>query len=146
MRTAVTALLEGCGFDLVGVPEHFVQLVEVVERTTPNVAVVALPVPGANGLAAVRELSGAAPDCSVVVLSSFPGLRGAALEAGARALVGEDDLRALQTVLLDVACSAAQRTGVVMPDQRTRVRSPVPVSLPAVDGDTAGRVTWKPSS
>jgi len=146
MRAAVAALFRRCGFDVVGFPRDRVELAEVVGHAAPTVAVLALPVPGADGFTAVRDLSRSAPRCSVVVLSSFSGLRGAALEAGARAFVGEDDLRALQTILVDLACAAAHHTGGMLPAQGTRVTSLTTVSLPVVDGETAGTVSTNPWS
>jgi DNA-binding NarL/FixJ family response regulator len=67
--------------------------------------VVALPLTGMSGLRAVNEFSSAAPDCEIVLLSPSGSLELAALEAGARALVPEDDLRVLRSVALEVAAA-----------------------------------------
>jgi CheY-like chemotaxis protein len=100
LRHVVGRLLTRCGFTLGGTADGYQALRELVRATQPDVAVVTLPLPGMNGLRAVRDLREAAPHCQIVLLSAFGQLDVAALEAGAAALVPEDDPQALQAVLL----------------------------------------------
>lgn len=122
-RHVVGRLLGRCGFELGGTADGYLALRELVQSTQPDVAVVTLPLPGMNGLRAVRDLREAAPDCQVVLLSAFGQLDVAAVEAGAAALVPEDDLQALQLVLQGIA-SAPRRVDLSVPDQRGHMAVP----------------------
>lgn len=117
-RHVVGRLLGRCGFELAGTADGYLALRELVRTIQPHVAVVTLPLPGMNGLRAVRELREAAPGCQIVLLSAFGQLDVAAVEAGASALVPEDDLQALQLVLRGIADSAPRRIDVTLPGQR----------------------------
>jgi CheY-like chemotaxis protein len=123
LRHVVGRLLTRCGFTLGGTADGYQALLELVRATQPDVAVVTLPLPGMNGLRAVRDLREAAPDCQIMLLSAFGQLDVAALEAGAAALVPEDDLQALQIVLRGIA-GAARRVNVSLPDQRVQMAPP----------------------
>lgn len=103
LRDAVLRLLMGCGFDVPAVTESFTGLAPLLLAHDACLVVVALPLTGMSGLRAVRELRAAAPGCQVVLLSPSASLELAALEAGARALVPEHDLRRLRAVALDIA-------------------------------------------
>lgn len=122
-RHAVGRLLARCGFTLGGTADGYLGLRELVRTTQPAVAVVTLPLPGMNGLRAVRDLREAAPTCQIVLLSAFGQLDLAAVEAGAAALVPEDDLQALQIVLRGIA-GALRRVSVSLPDQRVQMAPP----------------------
>lgn len=117
-RHAVGQLLDASGFQIGGEAGDFLSLRELVQRLQPAVAVVTLPLPGMNGLRAVRALREDAPGCQVVLLSEFGQLDIAAVEAGAAALVPEQDLRALKLVLVGIAERGAT---VVVPDARLHV-------------------------
>lgn len=103
LRGPVVRLLTACGYDVRAVVTSFAQVPDLVAEHAPCLAVVALPLTGMSGLGAVRELRQAVPACEVVLLSPSDTLQLAALEAGARALVPEDDLRALRLVLHELA-------------------------------------------
>jgi len=105
LRDAVLRLLMACGFDVPVVTESFAKLGRLVMAHEACLVVVALPLTGMSGLQAVRELSSAAPDCEILLLSPSSTLELAALEAGARALVPEDDLRVLRAVVLEIAAA-----------------------------------------
>ncbi len=117
-RHVVGQLLDACGFQPDGEAADFLALRELVQRLQPAVVVVTLPLPGMNGLRAVRALREDAPGCQVVLLSEFGQLDIAAVEAGAAALVPEQDLRALKLVLLGIAERAA---AIVVPEARIQV-------------------------
>ncbi len=105
MRRRVGALLVRCGFEVAAEVDSFTALHDVVQRTQPAVVVLSLPLPGMSTLAAVQALREEAPESAIVVLSAFETLGIAALEAGARALVPEDDPRMLVVVLDELAAS-----------------------------------------
>ena len=105
LRGAVLRLLMACGFAVPAVTETFAELVPLALEHEACLVVVALPLTGMSGLRAVQEFSFAVPDCEIVLLSPSASLELAALEAGARALVPEDDLRVLRSVALEVAAA-----------------------------------------
>lgn len=141
VRRTVTGLLARCGFDVAGEVDSFAGLQDAVRASRPTVAVITLPLAGMNGLAAVRALRTQDPDCEIVLLPPFDRLSVEAVAAGARALVAEDDPRALRTILNSIAATiAARQAGVALPDPR-----PQPTGLPVVDlaadSETAGTVS-----
>jgi DNA-binding NarL/FixJ family response regulator len=105
LRDAVRLLLEACGFDVLAVTEAYPELAPLALDHGACLAVVALPLTGMSGLRAVNDFRSAAPACEIVLLSPTASLELAALEAGARALVPEDDLRVLRAVALEVAAA-----------------------------------------
>jgi FixJ family two-component response regulator len=130
LRDAVLRLLMACGFEVPAVTESFAELLPLAMDNEACLVVVALPLTGMSGLGAVRQLSTAAPDCEIVLLSPSSTLELAALEAGARALVPEHDLRILRAVVLEIA--AAPR----------RLR--LPQARPHSDGVVNGSSSTKP--
>ena len=130
-RTTVARLLERCGFVVGGTADSFLSLRTLVRELQPTVAVVTLPLPGMNGLRAVRELREDAPSCQIVLLSEFGQLDVAAVEAGAAALVPEQDLPALQLVLRGLA-DTAPRLDLSLPGPRVQAVEPA-----VNDGPTA---------
>ena len=79
------------------------ELARVLTSAQPAVAVVALPLLGTAGVRGITALQRLAPDCAFVVLEAAGQLEAAALEAGARAVVPDGDLRPLRTLLLQLA-------------------------------------------
>lgn len=134
-RNAVVRLLMGCGFEVPAVTEVFAAVGELALTNRACVVVVSLPLTGITGLQAVRALCAAAPDCKIILMSSSQALQLAALDSGARALVPEDDLRALRTVLREIAQTPRQ------------VR--LPAARPHAEGSAAvpsGNVSTNPSA
>ena len=127
-RHRVGRLLVRCGFQLGTAVDGFAALREQVRELQPAVAVLTLPLPGMNGLRAVRDLRADAPRCQIVLVSAFGRLDVAALEAGAAALVPEDDLQALQSVLHTIADAVPPHAVLTLPDPRAQAL------LPAADG------------
>ena len=103
LRRTVTSLLTRSGFSVSGEVRHFDELRDLVLRAGPTVAIVTLPTPGLSGLAAISGLRAAAPATELILLSAFSNLEPDAREAGALALVSEDDPLALQALLLAVS-------------------------------------------
>lgn len=121
VRRTVLNVLSHCGFAAGGDCDSFPAFRELVRTTRPAVAIVTLPLAGMNGLAAVRLLCADAPQCEVIVLSSFDQLEVAAVEAGARALVPEDDPQALRAVLRALAAQLSAGPSVPLPSQRPQL-------------------------
>lgn len=109
LRTAVVRLLEVCGYEVRAATESFDECAGIALAQRACVVVVALPLTGVRGLTAVKALREDAPDCELVLMSPATALERAAIEAGARALVPEDDLRVLRTVLQEIALAARVR-------------------------------------
>lgn len=127
-RDAVVRLLSACGYEVRAVTDDWGAVVPLVHEHGADVAVVALPLAGMSGLLAVRDVVSAAPDCELVLVSPATSLLHAAVEAGARALVPESDLRGLRQVLLEVAAAPAR-------PQRAEAQA-----------DSSGSVRQKPSA
>jgi DNA-binding NarL/FixJ family response regulator len=119
----VLNVLTHTGFASAGDCDTFPAFRDLVQATQPTVSVVTLPLAGMSCLAAVRDLRQAAPACEVVVLSHYDQLQVAAVEAGARALVPEDDPRALRAVMLAIAAEQAAAPSPDLPEQRAQAVS-----------------------
>lgn len=108
-RRAVGVIADRCGFDVVGEVESAADAVLAAELSRPDAIVVDLALTGVLGLGILRTLQVAAPECAIVVLSSFETMRRPALQAGAYEFVGNSDLRRLERCLRRVAREAALR-------------------------------------
>lgn len=111
VRRRVCFQLERAGISVAGEAESFVPLLRLVLSLSPAVAVVTLPLTGTSGMTGVSALRAAAPGCEVVVLSLLGNLEAAASEAGALAVLAEDDARALSALLTEVAGRADRSEG-----------------------------------
>jgi CheY-like chemotaxis protein len=115
VAASVAELLRRTGFEVAACTESLPVLTRAISTTSARLAVLALPLTGMRGLSAIRELTSAAPDCQLVLLEAPDTLNLAALEAGARATVPDDDLRRLRVVLLEIA---AEQRVVALPEAR----------------------------
>lgn len=91
--------------DLVGTAETGEQVLEEIERLSPEVVIMDVRLPGIDGISAVKRIAAAAPDVKTVVFSAYGDKRllSDAIVAGARGYVmkgspPEDLLRAVRTV------------------------------------------------
>lgn len=130
VRRMVAALLVRSGFEPVEV-DLLGDLRRAIHHHAPAVAVVGLPMLGMTGLGVLPSLLAPCPRLQVVLLSGFETLRPVALEAGAAALVADDDPVQLRQHLLRIAAST--------------VGVPAARSSAGVSPGT-GRVSTKPSS
>ncbi|OLT27877.1 DNA-binding response regulator [Nocardiopsis sp. CNR-923] len=93
VRGAIAALL-GLEEDLDVVAEvgRGDQVADAVREHVADVAVLDIEMPGATGLEVAAELRTSAPDCGVVILTSFgrPGYLRRALSSGARGFLAKD--------------------------------------------------------
>lgn len=83
------------GLEVVAEVDTAAAAIDAAARWQPDVLVVDLAVTAGLGLGLLARLHDAAPEGSIVVLSAFPDLDVAAIEAGAVDVVAEDDLRGL---------------------------------------------------
>lgn len=113
-RRSVLGLFTRSGFDLATEADSFESLRHVVHTTRPTVAVLTLSLVGVTGLEAVRRLRSDVPESQVVLVSSYTILMPEAVQAGARALVPEDDP---QTLLAVLEAIAATRRGIPNADR-----------------------------
>ncbi|MVZ99286.1 response regulator [Actinomadura sp. LD22] len=93
VRGALAALL-GLEADLevVGEASGGDEAVALAARTRPDVVLLDIEMPGRDGLAAAPRIRAAAPDCKVMILTTFgrPGYLRRAMEAGASAFLVKD--------------------------------------------------------
>jgi DNA-binding NarL/FixJ family response regulator len=69
-RAALSSLLEGQGFSIVGEAADGEEAIEVARRLVPDLVLLDLSMPGADGLHALPRLREAAPEAEVVVLTA----------------------------------------------------------------------------
>lgn len=105
MRRAVGAIIERAGFSLVGETDRGLDAVGLAGDVCPDVAIIHLALLGTLGLRLIPTLQAAAPGCLVVAISPLGTLVGAALEAGAHAVVADNDVLGLATELEAIARS-----------------------------------------
>jgi len=102
-------------------------VLETARRTQPNVALLDIEMPGADGLTAASQLHAALPSCAVIILTTFgrPGYLRRAMEAGASGFLVKDGpaeelAGAIRRVargdrVIDPALAAAALSGGVNP-------------------------------
>jgi two-component system response regulator DesR len=93
VRGALAALLNlEDDIDVIGEVGRGDELVALVEKLSPDVALVDIEMPGLDGLAATSALSAVAPKVGVLILTTFgrPGYLRRAMEAGALGFVVKD--------------------------------------------------------
>jgi DNA-binding NarL/FixJ family response regulator len=89
MRAAVRGLLEDADLLVIGEAADGLEAVTLATRLQPDIIVMDVRMPGLDGLAATRRITGAHPTIQVVVYSVFDSdaTRHAAHQAGAAAFV-----------------------------------------------------------
>nr|WP_202884735.1 response regulator transcription factor [Actinopolymorpha cephalotaxi] len=93
VRGALAALLSlEADLEVVGEVSRGDEVVDRARETKPDVALLDVEMPGADGITATRELRAALPDCRVLVVTTFgrPGYLRRALAAGASGFVVKD--------------------------------------------------------
>lgn len=113
-RNVVGASLRATGFEVIAEVDNAFDLTSCVRVAPPDVVVLDLALPAGAGEDALPELAAAAPDCAVVVFSSFATLN-PSLRKSVRAAVPKGDLKGLRAALAAIA------------DERRRGRVSVPV-------------------
>lgn len=93
VRGAMSALLElETDLEVVAEVGRGDEVVEAARRTTPDVALLDVEMPGMDGLTAAAEVREAVPGCRVLIVTTFgrPGYLRKALECGASGFVVKD--------------------------------------------------------
>ncbi len=93
VRTALAVALQAhADLELVGQATNGAEALEVCARLQPDVVLMDLDMPGANGIQATRAIHRAYPGVRIIILSSFgkAALVKAALRAGAAAYLYKD--------------------------------------------------------
>lgn len=90
------------GFAVVGEAESGEEAVRLASELHPRLILMDINLPGINGIEATRQITAAAPDVLVVLLSTYreSDLPADALESGARRYVHKEDFE--PGVLLDI--------------------------------------------
>jgi DNA-binding NarL/FixJ family response regulator len=131
VRQALSLLLAGAGFEVVGEASDGHEAVRLVRELEPEVAVLDVVMPGLNGLDAAREIQQAAPRTSVVLLTSRSDeqILLEAVRAGIRGLVQKtsevDDLvAAIERVRAGGVYMSAAASRCVAEAYRARTEEP----------------------
>lgn len=92
VRQGIRALLELAGLEVVGEACDGAEAIEVIERTSPEVVLLDLRMPGRDGIWALKRLQEQGADVPVLVLTTFDddALVLEALHAGARGYLLKD--------------------------------------------------------
>jgi DNA-binding NarL/FixJ family response regulator len=69
VRDGVSSLLQAWGHDVVGLASDGAEAVELVARTSPDLVLMDVRMPGISGLEATRRIALAQPDVSIVMLT-----------------------------------------------------------------------------
>jgi two-component system response regulator DesR len=93
VRGALKALLAmEEDIEIVGEADRADRVVELAKRTTPNVALLDIEMPGGDGISAAGSLRRELPECKVLIVTTFgrPGFLRRAMESGASGFMLKD--------------------------------------------------------
>jgi DNA-binding response OmpR family regulator len=96
-RRVVITALASAGFETVAVVDRGLDAVTAAAGSDADLVVVDLTLVGALGMRLVGVLKAARQGCQVILLTPLETLDGLAREAGANAVIHEDDVRGLRT-------------------------------------------------
>lgn len=130
---AVRTALGDAEFDVVGTAASLTEVMALMRRTQPDLAVLDLAVVGRNGLAAVHAFSEAAPDCALLLLTPLAEMAEAAVRAGAFAVIEARDPARLQAAVrsMHVRLDEAARSASQLEDLPLQVRRETDISVTA---------------
>jgi two-component system nitrate/nitrite response regulator NarL len=133
-RHGVMRALAVAGESVVAEADDGRQALELIRRWRPDVALVAVRMPGMSGLEITASLACEGPDVPVVLLAAFgdAALIRAGLEAGAAAYVTKDADRSVIVRALRAAAGPAQAPRALAGGIRDLVVTPQVVWHPAV--------------
>ncbi len=108
-RTLVRSVLEDDGYVVVGEAPDAASAVELAAEHGPDIVVLDLVLPGADGLSVVRQLTSSRPAPAVLLLSSLfdPAIEAEAAALGAAYLDKTEGLDALESAI-DAAVAPAE--------------------------------------
>lgn len=109
-QAGLSAALEQAGFSVAGVASDAEQGLHIARSTQPDVVVLDVKMPGRSGVEILKEMSAAAPDSRVVLLTSSESVEDmlTGIKAGARGFIVKDTpMESLVKALSDVANGGA---------------------------------------
>jgi DNA-binding NarL/FixJ family response regulator len=142
VREALATVLDAePGLEVVGLAADGDEAVELAHRFSPDVVLMDLRMPTADGVAATRRLSAELPDVKVVVLTTFADDTSilAALEAGATGFLTKDAGR--QQIALAVRSAAAGQAVLDPQVQAMLLRAASPSTSPSASPSVAAPPT-----
>ena len=101
-RAAKMVLAATPGFDVIGEAESGEEAVELFDELAPGLVLMDINLPGINGIEATRRITGAHPDATVLLLSTYQAadLPSGADSCGAAGYVNKEEFG--PAVVLDV--------------------------------------------
>ena len=101
-RAARMVLAATPGFAVIGEAESGEEAVDLFERLTPGLVLMDINLPGINGIEATRRITGAHPDATVLLLSTYQAadLPSGADSCGAAGYVNKEEFG--PAVVLDI--------------------------------------------
>ena len=115
IRTGLASLLAGSEIEIVGQAANGKEALQLAQKDNPDVILLDIRMPDGDGLATLEKLRAKAPDCKVVMLSTYDNptyiARAVALGASDYVLKGSsrDDL--LATIVAAAAGESPSRSG-----------------------------------
>lgn len=100
-RTYLRSLLERCGYEVLAGVGTAVEALQLAVTYQPDVLVLDLSLPAMSGEEVIESVRQAAPNCAIVIFSSFDP--SAAIRNGALYIVPKGETTRLETTLLLVA-------------------------------------------
>jgi two-component system, NarL family, invasion response regulator UvrY len=107
-RAAKMVMAATPGFDVVGEAESGEEAVEMFDALAPGLVLMDINLPGINGIEATRRITGAHPDATVLLLSTYQAadLPSGADSCGAAGYVNKEEFG--PAIVLDVWSKRAQ--------------------------------------
>lgn len=102
LLSVVTSMLQTRGWRLVGDTTMASTLIDLVEATKPDLAIVDVSLPGMTGIEAIPHLRRVAPHLVILMLTAFDAAGPDALAAGADAVLDKRNLTELEAVIDDL--------------------------------------------
>lgn len=109
IRRVVSDLATEAGFSVLAELDTAPPLIELARSLQPDVIVLDVSLMGMTGIEAIPALREQAPECALIVYSSFDSVRGEALAAGADACLDKTHPDELAAELALVAQRAVRR-------------------------------------
>jgi len=115
IRTGLVALLAGSGIEVVGQAASGKECVKLAEQLRPDVILLDIRMPDADGLATLEKLRAKVPECRVVMLSTYDNptyvARSVAMGAADYVLKGATREAIVETILAAASGESPSRSG-----------------------------------
>jgi CheY-like chemotaxis protein len=112
LRRVIESVLRSIDVEVIADGDSVPLLADIINHARPDVVILDLVLTGTSDVSdSLRDVAAIAPHAPIVVFSAHDGLRGPALEAGARTFVDKPDFDALGQAVLDILAAAAPTSG-----------------------------------